>query len=446
MSVLRATSFRAAFGFTVLLVSVLALVLSLLYGRLETRLMAGEEARIWREAASLSRTHAQGGVKALAEAVSAQSETGQGLALHLTDRLGVYLAGNITRFPAPDATQTGGNGWFDFTLEARSFRARLLAPDDELVLLLGYDRSDMDMALGEMRRLFLVALIGLTLLGLSGAALLARRNLARVAHMNAHLQPVLRGALATRLPVGKAGDEWALMAAHINTMLAQLEQLVAATRQVSDNLAHDLRAPLTRLRMRLEALSEGADAAQLDQLDDAMGDVDGLLRAFNALLALSRLEGGTMQLTRRPIDMAALIDNLRDLFDAGFEAQHMQLHIEAAPIKGMSGDEGLLMQALANGLSNALAHAAKPETHVRLRVEDAGAAITVTLSDQGPGIEEADRARALQRFVRLDESRGGDGSGLGLSLIAAICRHHGGSLTLADNAPGLCLIMHIPKA
>ena len=79
-------------------------------------------------------------------------------------------------------------------------------------------------------------------------------------------------------------------------------------------------------------------------------------------------------------------------------------------------------------------------------VEDAGAAITVTLSDQGPGIEEADRVRALQRFVRLDESRGGDGSGLGLSLIAAICRHHGGSLTLADNAPGLCLIMHIPKA
>ncbi len=446
MSVLRATSFRAAFGFTALLVLVLALVLNLLYGRLEARLMAGEEARIWREAASLSRAHAQGGVKALAEAVSAQGETGQGLALHLTDRLGVYLAGNITRFPAPAATQNAVNGWFDFTTETRLFRARLIAPDDELVLLLGYDRRDMDVALAEMQRLFLAALISLTLLGIIGAALLARRNLARVAHMNAQLQPVMQGALATRLPVGEAGDEWALMAGHINTMLARLEQLVAATREVSDNLAHDLRAPLTRLRMRLEALSEGAGEAQLDQLDDAMGDVDGLLRAFNALLALSRLEGGTMKLTRRPIDMAALIENLRDLFDAGFEAQNMQLQVEAAPINAMSGDEGLLMQALANGMSNALAHAARPRTQVRLTVKDAGAAIIITLADQGPGIAEVDRARALERFVRLDESRAGEGSGLGLSLIAAICRHHGGSLTLADNAPGLRLIMQLPKA
>ena len=287
MPVLRATSFRAAFGFTAILVLALALVLSLLYARLEARLAAVEEARIWREAASLTRTYALGGVKALAEAVTAQADMGQGLALHLTDRLGVYLAGNIKNFPAPEATQARGDGWFDMTGQDTVYRARLVAPDDDLVLLLGFDRRDMDASLAEIRRLFVLTLIGLTLLGVAGAALLARRNLARVAQMNRHLQPVMQGALETRLPVTGAGDEWSLMAGHINTMLARLEKLVGATREVSDNLAHDLRAPLTRLRMRLEAISEGAEDAQLDQLADAMGDVDALLRSFNALLALS---------------------------------------------------------------------------------------------------------------------------------------------------------------
>ena len=445
MPVLRATSFRAAFGFTAILVLSLALVLSLLYARLEARLAAVEEARIWREAASLTRTYAQGGVKALAEAVTAQADTGQGLALHLTDRLGVYLAGNIKNFPAPEATQARGDGWFDMTGQDTVYRARLVAPDDDLVLLLGFDRRDMDASLAEIRRLFVLTLIGLTLLGVAGAALLARRNLARVAQMNRHLQPVMQGALETRLPVTGPGDEWSLMAGHINTMLARLEKLVGATREVSDNLAHDLRAPLTRLRMRLEALSEGAEDAQLDQLADAMGDVDALLRSFNALLALSRLESGTTKLARRPIDMRALMETLHDLFEAVFEAQDMQLVVDAEVVTDMTGDEALLSQALVNGLENVLAHGARAGSIVTLGVQDGGDAVTLSLADQGAGIAAADRARAVERFVRLDESRSGDGTGLGLSLISAICHHHGGTLTLDDNAPGLRLTLHIPK-
>lgn len=445
MSVLRATSFRAAFGFTVLLVASLALVLSLLYTRLEARLMAAEEARIWREAASLTQSFAQGGVKALAEAVTAQADTGQGLALHLTDRLGVYLAGNIKTFPAPEATQTLSDGWFDMVAEGTAYRARLIGVDTDLVLLLGYDRRDMDTSLAEMRRLFLLTLIGLTLLGLAGAAFLARRNLARVAEMNRNLQPVMQGALATRLPVTGSGDEWALMAGHINAMLMRLERLVDATREVSDNLAHDLRAPLTRLRMRLEALRESAEDAQFDQLADAIGDVDALLRSFNALLALSRLESGTTKLARRPIDMTGLVENLHDLFEAVFEAHDMSLQIEIETVGDMAGDEALLSQALVNGLENVLAHGARAGSTVTLGVQDAGNAVTLILADQGPGIAAADRARAIERFVRLDESRAGDGTGLGLSLIAAICRHHGGTLTLEDNAPGLRLVMRLAK-
>lgn len=445
MSVLRATSFRASLGFTTLLVVALALVLSLLYARLEARLTAVEEARIWREAASLTRAYAKGGVRALAEAVTAQAETGQGLALHLSDRDGVYLAGNIKKMPPPESTQAQADGWFDMMAQGAVYRARLLAPDDTLVLLLGFDRRDMEASLGEIRRLFLLTLIGLTLLGLAGAALLARHNLARIGQMNRDLQPVMRGELSTRLPVAQSGDEWALMAGHINTMLQRLERLVSATREVSDNLAHDLRAPLTRLRMRLEALGEGADEAQLDQLSDAVGDVDALLRSFNALLALSRLESGTLQLTRRPMDIEALLGNVHDLFEAVFEARDMQLIVDAEAVAGMTGDEGLVSQALVNGLENVLTHAAKSGSTVTLGLRDAGDTIMLTLADQGPGIAAADRARAVQRFVRLDESRSGDGTGLGLSLIAAICHHHGGTLRLEDNAPGLRLVMQLPK-
>ena len=445
MSVMRATSFRAAFGFTAILVLALALVLSLLFARLEARLGAVEEARIWREAASLTRIYAQGGVKALAEAVTAQADTGQGLALHLTDRLGLYLAGNIKNFPAPEATHARPDGWFDMTVQDTAYRARLVAPDDDLVLLLGFDRGDMDAYLTEIRGLFVLTLIGLSLLGGTGAALLARRNLARVAQMNRHLQPVMHGALNTRLPIASTGDEWALMASHINTMLARLEKLVDATREVSDNLAHDLRAPLTRLRMRLEALSEGAEDAQLDQVSDAMGDVDALLRSFNALLALSRLESGTLKLARRPVDVSSLVENLYDLFEAVFEAQDMTLRIEADAVSGMTGDEALLSQALVNGLENTLAHGARAAGTVTLGVQDVGDAVILSVTDEGPGIAAADRDRAIERFVRLDESRSGDGTGLGLSLIAAICHHHGGTLSLGDNRPGLRLTLHLPK-
>lgn len=444
MSVLRATSFRAALGFIVLLILALGLVLSLLYTRLEARLTAAEDVRIWREAASLNRHYAQGGLRALGEAVSATAATGQGLGVQLSDRLGVYLAGNLARFPSPDTTENRADGWFEFTTAQAVYRARFVPLDGDLILLLGFDRGDLDAALADMRQLFALTLVGLTFLGLIGAAVLAQRNLARVGDMNRHMQPVLAGVLDTRLPVGTRGDEWALMAGHINEMLARLEKLVDATREVSDNLAHDLRAPLTRLKMRLEALMERADAAQADQLGDALEDVDALLRSFNALLALSRLESGTTKLKRVPIDMAALLSRVHGLFEAVFEDAGMTLHLSLANIE-MSGDEALLSQAIVNGLENALAHGAREGATVRLNLRDADTHIELEIADQGAGIAPEDRARAVARFVRLDDSRAGHGTGLGLSLVDAICHHHGGGLRLEDNAPGLRLILHLPK-
>ena len=163
------------------------------------------------------------------------------------------------------------SGWFYASTPEAQIRARVLQLDDDLVVLLGQDMHDTQSLLATMVRLFALALLGLTIFGLAGGAFLARRNLARVAALNQDLQPVLQGQFASRLSVDARGDEWALMASHINTMLARIESLMADTKQVSDNLAHDLRAPLTRLKARLEALLEQSEDTARDQLADALG-------------------------------------------------------------------------------------------------------------------------------------------------------------------------------
>ena len=445
MSLLRATSFRAALAYTGVLTLSVALVLGLLYHRLEQHLLDAQDAVIWREAAHLSRVYEQEGAQNLAALVSIKSEANQGFVVRLSTSLGVYLAGNLADFPAPENTQIAQQGWFYASTPEAQIRARVLQLDDDLVVLLGQDMHDTQSLLATMVRLFALALLGLTIFGLAGGAFLARRNLARVAALNQDLQPVLQGQFASRLSVDARGDEWALMASHINTMLARIESLMADTKQVSDNLAHDLRAPLTRLKARLEALLEQSEDTARDQLADALEDVDGLLHSFTALLALSRLESGAAKLTRQPLDGAELLTNLHDLFEAVFADKQMHLVLELAPVSGLEGDEPLLVQAVANLLENALTHASVPDSHVVLALGESDGDILISLTDGGAGIPPEKYSEVQKRFVRLDESRSGDGTGLGLSLVAAICRHHGGALTLGEASPGLRATLRLPK-
>jgi signal transduction histidine kinase len=452
MSLLRATSFRAAMAYTAALTVAVALVLGLLYNRLEQRLLDMQDAVIWREAANLSRVYEQEGTQSLAALVSIKADLNQGFVLRLSNALGVYLAGNLAPFPSPENTQAAQDGWFYVTTPQTQIRARLLRLDNDLVVLLGQDMHDTQNLLATMVRLFALALLGLMIFGLAGGALLARRNLARVAKLNQELQPVSQGQFASRVSIDASGDEWTLMAGHINTMLARIESLMADTKQVSDNLAHDLRKPLTRLKARLEALLEQSEDAARDQLADALEDVDGLLHSFAALLALSRLESGAAKLTRQPIDGAELLTNLHDLFEAVFVDKQMRLVLDVTPVSGFEGDEPLLVQAVANLLENALAHASVPDSQVVLALHEAEGDILISLTDGGAGIPADKYTDVQKRFVRLEESRTSDGNGLGLSLVAAICRHHGGALelgvgtlTLDDGASGLKAVLRLPK-
>ncbi|CAI8182635.1 MAG: Sensor kinase CusS [Alphaproteobacteria bacterium] len=437
-TLLRLAGFRAALAYTGILLVAMAMVMGLLYGRLADTMRGAQDNLIWREAAALSFIHQRDGVRALAQAVSA-AQAGQGSYVRLSDGLGNFLAGNLPSFPMPE--RTDAEGWVHFTENAMPVRARLLQLDDNLVLLVGHEMADGAKLLVGFRAAFALALLAILLIGLAGGAFLARRGLQRVEAIGTALTPVMQGDLSARLPVAESGAEWQLLEQRINATLVQLEKLMQATRQVSDNLAHDLRAPLTRLRVRLEAAlakSESEDIAA------AIDDVDGLLKSFNALLTLSRLDSGLTTLEAWPVNVTELMGELLDLFAPLFEEHNMRLELSCADNMNLSGDAGLLGQALVNLLENVLAHGVVAGSAVELAAQQEGDKVILSLADGGKGIAPQRRDDALERFVQLDASRTKGGSGLGLSLVAAICNHHGGALVLVDNQPGLRVEMHLP--
>ena len=437
-TLLRLAGFRAALAYTGVLLVAMALVMGLLYGRLADTMRGAQDNLIWREAAALSFVHQRDGVRALAQAVSAP-QAGQGSYVRLSDSLGNFLAGNLQSFPTPE--RTDAEGWVHFTENGLPVRARLLQLDDNLVLLVGHEIADGENLLAGFRTAFAMALLAILLIGLGGGAFLARRGLQRVEAIGDGLRPVMQGDLSARLPVAKGGAEWQTLESRINATLAQLEKLMHATRAVSDNLAHDLRAPLTRLRVRLETVLAKTDN---DEIAAAIDDVDGLLKSFNALLTLSRLDSGIATLEAWPVNVTELMGELHDLFAPLFDDSEMRLELSCADNLNLAGDAGLLGQALVNLLENVLLHGAAPGSSVELAARQDKDKVVLSLADGGKGIASERRGEALDRFVQLDASRTKGGNGLGLSLVAAICAHHGGDVQLADNQPGLRVEMHLP--
>ncbi len=250
-----------------------------------------------------------------------------------------------------------------------------------------------------------------------------------------------------------SGDELDRLAQSLNLMLGRIEQLMAGMREVSDNIAHDLKTPLNRLRNRVEeALREPPDETSYrNALERTIEEADGLIKTFNALLSIARLEAGAGGDNRDRLDLAALVCDVAELYEPVAEERGIGLLAEVAEPVPVRGDRQLLGQAIANLIDNALKYGVvgpsqvnghAPEVVVQASSRDGVAEIAV--SDRGPGVPESERERVLDRFVRLEASRSEPGSGLGLSLVAAVARLHGGDLRLEDNAPGLRVVLSIP--
>lgn len=302
-----------------------------------------------------------------------------------------------------------------------------------------------------------VALV--VVLGLAGGFFITRRVLKRVDAMSATAQQIMTGDLSGRLPVAGTGDEFDRLAASLNAMLERIEALMRGLKEVSDNIAHDLKTPLTRLRNRSEAALRSAksDAEYRAALEATIEESDELIQTFNALLMIARAESGQAQDPTSSFDAAEIARGVGELYEPVAEDKGLTLRVETDPQVPLRGNRELVSQALANLVDNAIKYAAPRGVAVNgvaptgvapeilVTAKDEGHRIVLTVADTGPGIAAVDRARAVERFVRLESSRSEPGSGLGLSLAAAVARLHGGELRLEDNQPGLKAIITLPR-
>jgi signal transduction histidine kinase len=291
-------------------------------------------------------------------------------------------------------------------------------------------------------------------LGLGGGIFVARRVLRRIDAMTGTTQRIMAGDLSGRLPVGRSGDELDRLAENLNAMLERIEALMMGLKEVSDNIAHDLKTPLTRLRNRCEAALRNArtDADYRAALDSTIEESEELIRTFDALLMIARAESGEAREGMSEFDAAEVAHDVSELYEPLADDKGLALRVEATPAP-VKGNRELVSQALANLVDNAIKYAAETKqegsngavSEILVTAGAEGDRIKLAVRDGGPGIPESDRAHVVERFVRLEQSRTKPGSGLGLSLAAAVARLHGGELKLEDNAPGLKAILDLPR-
>lgn len=259
------------------------------------------------------------------------------------------------------------------------------------------------------------------------------------------------GRFLGRLAVSGTNDELDRLAQNLNAMLDRIAELMAGLREVSDNIAHDLKTPLTRLRNSAEeALRTATDTEEYRlTLENVIDEADQLIRTFNALLMIARAESGNATEGMAAFDAADVARDVAELYEPLAEEAHVTMHVTLPDKLPLYGSRELIGQALANLLDNAIKYAARDESdpenaEISIGAVATGTGVELSVSDNGPGIPEADRARVVERFVRLEGSRSRPGSGLGLSLASAVARLHGGTLRLEDHAPGLRVVLALP--
>jgi signal transduction histidine kinase len=312
-------------------------------------------------------------------------------------------------------------------------------------LLVGRNASGLDMLGGKIATALAIAAALFLALAAAAGISTSRRSVARIEAINATSRKIMQSGLGERIPLRGTNDEWDGLAANLNSMLARIEELTEATRQVADNVAHDLRTPLTRLRGRLErALGRTPDSAQDRRLiGDAITELDAILRTFASLLRISRIEMRDRRAAFRRLDLAEIAREVVDLFDPTAEDEGVRLRLRADGAVPVVGDRDLLFDALSNIIDNAIKHGGGDVTITVVQDKDGP---RVSVADGGPGIPAEERAHVLGRFYRLERSRNSPGNGLGLSLVAAVAHLHDARIVMAGNAPGLRLELRFPEA
>ena len=359
------------------------------------------------------------------------------------------MAGNLAAWPLVGRIRAGLGTQINLVRDGTLHvtRALFVVLPGEFRLLVGRDAQDRV----EIRALIVSGLgwssLGAIALAILGGLLVRRAVLRRVETINRTASAIVLGDLSRRVPTRGSSDEFDRLAQTINTLLEQIEQLIEGVRNASNVVAHDLRTPLTELRTRLETLlrARPAPEATFEEIHYAVGDIDRVVEIFNALLRLAEIDSGVRRAGFRYVALAPVVGELRDLYEPVAEDKEVVLTVDAAADMAVHGDPNLLAQAIGNLVDNAIKfvpHAG----HVSLRVApSAPDQVTIAVSDDGPGIAEADKARVTERFYRGHRGKQTEGIGLGLSVVDAVARLHGGTFTMTENGPGLVATLTLPR-
>ena len=457
---LRTTAFRLTLVYLVLFA--LYAVLLLGFFALNARRLVTEQitTTVDTEVSGLAQQYEVGGIRRLVQVVDIRSRRpGSSLYLVATPT-GEGLAGNVSSLEPGTLGQTG---WVE-----TAYR-RLDAPEgsehhalvrvSELPggfhLLVGRDVEERERIYDIITTAGRWSMAVVVVLGLGGGFFVSRRILRRVDAITEKAQTIMAGDLSGRLPVAGTGDEIDRLALNVNAMLDRIESLMRGFKEVSDNVAHDLKTPLTRLRNRCEAALRSARTEEeyRTALNSTIEESEQLIRTFDALLMIARAEAGEGGRYMADFDAAETARGIGELYEPVAEQKGFRFVVEAPGPAIVRGNRELISQALANLVDNAIKYAAPapsgadaPPPTLQILAGTDEDHVVLTVVDAGPGIPERDRAHAVERFVRLEQSRSLPGSGLGLSLVSAVAHLHHGELRLEDNGPGLKATIILPRA
>jgi signal transduction histidine kinase len=365
------------------------------------------------------------------------------------------VAGNLKRWPA---AFSGNPGRGDFAatesdpgaMDQSLLRLRFETLPDGSHLLVGRNVSDFAQFARKIYLALAFVVVLIFVLAAVAGITVTRRTVGRIESINATsraiMQSGLQSGLGERVPLCGSRDEWDQLAENLNSMLDRIEVLMGEVKQATDNVAHDLRTPLTRMRGRLESASSRARESAPDQalITDTMADLDDVLRMFSSLTRISQIETTTRTSGFRSVDLVEVTEAVVDLYDAAAEDKDVDLTVVGDNPVVITGDRDLLFDAVANLVDNAIKHGREAgKVIVQLSQAEADAVISVT--DNGPGIPVDEHQHVFRRFYRLERSRCTPGNGLGLNLVAAVARLHDARIKLFDNAPGLKIELRLPS-
>jgi signal transduction histidine kinase len=434
----------------VLVLVVVAPVLWFVYHRADALLHNRIISRIEDREANLLLGYRIGGVPGLIRSIENEIETGivHGGVILLVDPAGRKIAGNVPSWPP---TLHNGTTWREMRLyadnrtSAQLYAIRSLEFPSQHRLLLGTNLEDRE----RMREALAEALLGALLLaipaGIAAGLILLRFTDRRVKTIGDLANRIAAGDLSQRLETGGESEAYARLARAVNAMLARMEELVEQLRLVTDALAHDLRSPLTRMRCSVEkAASECEDPKAQQALADISGQIDSIMRLISATLEISRTEAGIGRENFSRFDLGGLLTDLCEIYHPLAEENGIEIEVDEPGTVEFLGNRELIGQAVSNLVENAMKYASSGGS-IRLRLDEDEDEIRLIVADRGPGIPERKREEALAKYGRLEQARTSDGSGLGLALVRAAARLHGGDLELEDNAPGLRVVMRQPR-